>query len=225
MSAKSPTPAEAAQSFVDEVNALPSTYVPYIRAVRRRLSKEWKAAPAKFVTAVALDLAARREHRWQRWFAYELIRFHPSAFAALNDRTLSRLAVGLDNWDSVDTLGRILTGPAWVQGRATNALIDRWSRADDLWHRRLALVSTIALNMAMDGGKGDTKRTLAICTRMVDDHEDMIVKALSWALRILSDHDPKAVRVFLHQHDTELAARVKRETNNKLRTGRKNPKI
>ncbi|HEY1707760.1 MAG TPA: DNA alkylation repair protein [Rhizomicrobium sp.] len=215
---------DAVQRFVDEVNALPSTYVPYIRAVRRRLSKEWKTQPAGFVTAVAFDLAARREHRWERWFAYEAIRYHKGTFAALNDHTLSRLAAGLDSWDSVDALGRILTGAAWAQGLASDALIDRWSRSQDLWQRRLALVSTIGLNKPADGGKGDTRRTLAICARMVDDREDMVVKALSWALRILTDRDPKAVRDFLQKHDGRLAARVKREVNTKLRTGRKNPK-
>jgi 3-methyladenine DNA glycosylase AlkD len=135
---------------------------------------------------------------------------------------LVKLAVGLDSWDSVDALGRILTGAAWAQGLASDALIDRWSRAKDLWHRWLALVSTIGLNMPMDGGTGDTRRTLAISTRLVDDHEDMIVKALSWALRILVDQDRKAVIAFVAAHEGALAARVKREVATKLRTGRKN---
>jgi 3-methyladenine DNA glycosylase AlkD len=52
----------------------------------------------------------------------------------------------------------------------------------------------------------------------------MIVKALSWALRVLVAHDAKAVRGFLAQHDPVLAARVKREVNNKLRTGLKTPR-
>jgi len=214
----------AAQAFVDEVCALPSLYTPHIRAVRRVRSRAWKTAAPKFVTAVALDLATRRKHRWERWFAYELVRFHKGAFGALDDRVLARLAKGLDSWDSVDAFGRILSGPAWAQGMASDGLIDRWSRGRDLWLRRLALVSTIALNMKSDGGRGDTRRTLAICSRMVDDHEDMVVKALSWALRVLSTHDAAAVRAFLRKHDARLAARVKRETQNKLRTGKKNPK-
>jgi 3-methyladenine DNA glycosylase AlkD len=204
---------EAAQGFVDEVCALPSLYAPHIRAVRRARSREWRTAAPKFVTDVALELATRRKHRWERWFAYELVRFHKGAFEALDDRILARLAKGLDSWDSVDAFGRILSGPAWAQGRASDGLIDRWSRSRDLWLRRLALVST-----------GDTRRTLAICSRMVDDHEDMVVKALSWALRVLSTHDAVAVRAFLRKHDSSLAARVKRETENKLRTGKKNPK-
>ncbi|HEY2886280.1 MAG TPA: DNA alkylation repair protein [Rhizomicrobium sp.] len=215
---------QAAQAFVDEVCALPSLYAPRIRAVRRSRSREWKTASPKFVTAVALVLATSRQHRWERWFAYEFIRFHKGAFEALDDRILARLAKGLDSWDSVDAFGRILSGPAWAQGMASDGLIDRWSRSRDLWLRRLALVSTIALNMKSDGGRGDTRRTLAICSRMVDDHEDMVVKALSWALRVLSTHDAAAVRAFLRKHDSTLAARVKRETANKLKTGRKNPK-
>jgi 3-methyladenine DNA glycosylase AlkD len=46
---------------------------------------------------------------------------------------------------------------------------------------------------------------------MVSDHEDMIVKALSWALRILSEVDRKAVETFVTAHKDVLAARVKRE--------------
>ena len=215
---------QAAQAFVDEVCALPSLYTPHIRAVRRARSRAWKIASPKFVTRVALALVTRRQHRWERWFGYELVRFHKGAFQALDDRTLVRFAKGLDSWDSVDAFGRILSGPAWAQGLASDRLIEGWSRSRDLWLRRLALVSTVALNMKSDGGRGDTRRTLAVCARLVDDDEDMVVKALSWALRVLSSHDAPAVRAFLHKHDARLAARIKRETANKLRTGKKNPK-
>jgi len=50
------------------------------------------------------------------------------------------------------------------------------------------------------------------------------VKAMSWALRELVQHDPKAVRGFLAKHEDALAARVKREVRNKLTTGLKNPR-
>jgi 3-methyladenine DNA glycosylase AlkD len=51
----------------------------------------------------------------------------------------------------------------------------------------------------------------------------MVVKALSWALRELVQHDPNAVQQFLDGYDDLLAARVKREVRNKLKTGLKNP--
>jgi 3-methyladenine DNA glycosylase AlkD len=82
----------------------------------------------------------------------------------------------------------------------------------------------VALNVRSHGGYGDVLRTLAVCRLLVDDHDDMVVKAMSWALRALVVHDPEAVWAFLREHDAVLAARVKREVRNKLTTGLKYPK-
>jgi 3-methyladenine DNA glycosylase AlkD len=124
----------------------------------------------------------------------------------------------------VDSFARTLSGPAWLHGQVSDALIHRWARSEDHWWRRAALVSTVALNVRSRGGTGDVPRTLAVCRLLVDDHDDMVVKALSWALRELVAHDPEAVRAFLGAHDEVLAARVKREVTNKLTTGLKNPR-
>jgi hypothetical protein len=91
------------------------------------------------------------------------------------------------------------------------------------WWRRAALVSTVALNLRSQGGRGDVHRTLAICRLLAYDHEDMVAKAMSWALRELVVHDSEAVADFLAQHKAELAPRIKREVSNKLTTGLKNP--
>jgi hypothetical protein len=80
------------------------------------------------------------------------------------------------------------------------------------------------LHVRSHGGTGDVARTLAVCRLLAEDPDDMVVKALSWALRELVVHDPEAVRAFLDEHDDVLAARVKREVRNKLRTGLKNPR-
>jgi 3-methyladenine DNA glycosylase AlkD len=82
----------------------------------------------------------------------------------------------------------------------------------------------VVLNSPRHGGQGDIPRTLAVCRLLVDDDDDMVVKALSWALRKLVAHDPEVVRGFLAEHEDTLAARVKREVRNKLTTGLKNPR-
>ena len=194
--------------------------MPTVRAVRRRHSRSWAARPADFVLAAARRIA---EQRSLRWAAYELIRFHRAAFASLDDRFLADLAVGLDSWDSVDAFARTLSGPAWAHGRMSDSLVDRWSASPDRWLRRAALVSTVSLNRPREGGRVDAPRTLAICERLVADRDDMVVKALSWALRELSRQDPESVRAFIARHEAGLAPRVKREVANKLRTGLKNP--
>ena len=62
-----------------------------------------------------------------------------------------------------------------------------------------------------------------ICEMLTEDRDDMVVKALSWALRELSKRDPDSVREFLNEHEDDLVRRVSREVNNKLETGLKNP--
>lgn len=100
--------------------------------------------------------------------------------------------------------------------------IDKLLKSDNFWDRRVAEVSTVALNLKSRGGTGDTPRTIAVCEQVVDDPHDMIPKALSWALRELSKRDPEAVRLFLDQYGKRLAYRVVREVNHKLDFGTKN---
>jgi 3-methyladenine DNA glycosylase AlkD len=83
--------------------------------------------------------------------------------------------------------------------------------------------STVPLKLRSRGGAGDAGRTLDICWRLAADGEDMVVKALSWALRELVVWDPEAVRRFLGTHHEVLAARVRWEVRSKLETGRKHP--
>jgi 3-methyladenine DNA glycosylase AlkD len=100
--------------------------------------------------------------------------------------------------------------------------VQRWAASPDRWWRRAALVSTVPLNLRSRGGVGDAGRTLEVCRRLAGDGDDLVVKALSWALRELVVWDPEAVRRFLDAHEV-LAARVRREVRSKLETGRKHP--
>jgi 3-methyladenine DNA glycosylase AlkD len=129
----------------------------------------------------------------------------------------------MDTWDAVDAFARYIAGPAWQRGLIPDEAVQRWAGSPDRWWRRAALVSTVGLNLRAAGGKGDTERTLDICARLVSDRDDMVVKALSWALRELVIWDPDAVRIFLETHERVLAARIRREVRNTLETGRKHP--
>jgi 3-methyladenine DNA glycosylase AlkD len=208
----------AAEALLAEVAALPAGTTPALRALRRSFSKQWRDRSPQFIMGVARELQLRHVHRW---IGYELIRTHEATFATLNDARLRELSVGLDTWDAVDAFARIVSGPAWVRGLASDALIDRWAASADRWKRRTALVSTVALNMKADGGKGDPARTLAVCATLAGDRDDMVEKALSWALRALAGCDSLAVWRFLASEDARLGARVKREVRNKLATGLK----
>lgn len=204
-----------------EVRALPEQNTPGVRAIRRKYSQKLKGASPEFILDLARALLENYDHRW---VAYELIRSHRAAFQSIGRAELEELGQGINSWWSVDSFARTLAGPAWLNGQVSDELIHQWAHSKDRWWRRAALVSTVALNVRSHGGMGDVPRTLEVCRFLVEDHDDMVVKAMSWALRELVVHDPGAVREFLDRYEDVLAARIKREVRNKLDTGLKTPR-
>jgi 3-methyladenine DNA glycosylase AlkD len=215
------SPVELASAFDAEHRALTIHKTDTERAICRKYSNLVHQSPPEYVLAFAQELIFTHGHRWQ---AYELIAAHKVAFQSLRADELEELGQGINSWWAVDSFARTLSGPAWRDGLVSDDLIIKWAHSPDLWWRRAALVSTVAFNIRSQGSKGDVPRTLAICRLLVADHEDMVVKALSWALRELVYFDPQSVEGFIQEHEQVLAGRVKREVGSKLRTGLKNPR-
>jgi 3-methyladenine DNA glycosylase AlkD len=205
---------------LSEVRDVTGATTPAVRAVRRKYSKLLAGESPDRVLAIVKALLAERT--WTaRVVAYELIAGHAASLDRLNSRLIEEMAAGLADWGSIDLFGVTVTGAAWREGRIGDSHVKRWARSKDRWKRRLALVSTVPLNSKARGGSGDTARTLAVCRTLVADRDDMVVKALSWALRELSKRDPASVAGFLRKEDARLAPRVRREVRAKLETGRK----
>ena len=205
-----------------ELRALPFKNTASERAIRRRYSRELEQARPELIFALARELIRIYN---LRWIAYELIREHKIAFNSLDEMELEEFGQGINSWWTVDAFARTLSGPAWLNGQISDETIMKWGHSEDLWWRRAALVSTVAWNVRSQGGPGDVSRTFAVCRLLVSDHEDMVVKAMSWALRELVSYDPEAVQTFINDYTDVLAARIKYEVGNKLRTGLKNPRL
>jgi uncharacterized protein (DUF952 family)/3-methyladenine DNA glycosylase AlkD len=193
-----------------------------LRRARRELQKRLRGAPPGLVIELGAALVASGAPG-ARVFGSELVRDHPGAIAALRVREVKRLAGALASWSDVDVFACMIAGQAFRGGSLADAELARWSRSRDRWWRRAALVATVPLNVAAQGGSGDARRTLRVCARLLRDRDDMVVKALSWALRALAEREPRAVRDFVRARRDELAPRALREVERKLRTGRKNP--
>lgn len=202
-----------------DLRALPDRSVATMRKERRRWSAMLRNHPAEDVLTLALELFERFDHRW---ITYELLMSHPTAPELVGPETVERLAGTMTSWGDVDQFGVLLAGPAWRAGQIDDGTVHAWAQRPDRWWRRAALVATVPLNVRSQGGRGDTRRTLDVCEILLHDRDDMVTKALSWALRELVVHDRPAVEAFLATHDADLAAHVKREVRNKLTTGRKN---
>ena len=205
------------------VSTLPDTKTATARALRKEYSQKIRDFTPEQVLDLAHELLDMQGSWIYRFLAYELIHFHKPTLRSLDESKLEKLGQGMSDWSHVDTFAPYLSGVAWRQGQIDDSVIHKWAHSEDRWWRRAALVSTIALNTKARGGKGDVSRTLAVCELLVDDKDDMVVKAMSWTLRELIPYDPDAVHNFLEKHDAVLSARIKREVRNKLDTGLKNP--
>jgi 3-methyladenine DNA glycosylase AlkD len=154
--------------------------------------------------------------------AFELLDSNKKVLESISKDEIKELGRNLDNWLSVDYFSAVVVGFAWREQQITIEDVKAYLESDDYWIRRIPIVATVSLNQKARGGFGDSEQTLEICKHVVDDHEDMIVKALSWALRELAKVEPKPVAEFLEQNKNRLAKKVVREVTAKLETGRKN---
>ncbi len=210
-----------AKEIDSEIRSLPLLNVPNIRAVRRKYSNMLKKSDPEFILDLGREIFRTYGHRW---FAYELIIEHKEAIRKIGEAELKELGVGINHWGDVDAFAAYLAGPAWQYGQIDDKLIHEWAYSKNRWWRRVALVCTVALNRPTFGGTGDVRRTLVVCKILAGDKDDMVIKAMSWALRELCRHDINAVLNFLEKYNDILASRVKREVMNKITTGLKNPK-
>lgn len=206
-------------SVSEELRALPVVNAASIRAVRRDLSARVDSIPARDAIELAIGIVDEGAPGAYP-VVYEMLVYHPTALSAIRAIDLRKLGKHMNAWGDVDCFSAV-AGRAWRIDRISDSEVHRWARSRSRWWRRAALVCTVSLNMRSHGGKGDSARTLEVCALLLDDRDDMVVKAMSWALRALSTRDPRSVEAFLNENDGRLAPRVVREVGNKLRTGRK----
>jgi len=96
---------------------------------------------------------------------------------------------------------------------------ENWTRSRNLWKRRASLV--VLVRPARTGEFAD--ELFARAAILAADHDPMIYKAVSWALRsVISTHRAQVDR-FLHDYSDVLKPVVIREVRAKLITGRKTP--
>ena len=211
---------EFVKGYAPTAEAILGVTVPVLRRAARRIRAEVRREPLEVRLTLASKIL-RLGFLETRQAAYELLA--PDA-TSLTRKQLEALGRGIDNWATVDAFGTLLVGPAWIGGSIDDDDIGRWARSSDPWWRRLALVAVVCRNVPSRGGNGDSARTIALCTKLADDDDRFVQKAISWALRTLVRWDPPAVRSFLETHAEQLSAFVHREVNAKLRTGRKSGK-
>jgi 3-methyladenine DNA glycosylase AlkD len=99
----------------------------------------------------------------------------------------------VNNWDLVDASAHYIVGQHLDAGNIR--LLERLARSDDIWERRIAIISTFHFIKA-----GEFRPTLKIAKLLVEDRHDLIHKAVGWMLREVGKRDRKAEDAFLVRH-------------------------
>ncbi|MEI6650664.1 MAG: DNA alkylation repair protein [Candidatus Moraniibacteriota bacterium] len=105
----------------------------------------------------------------------------------------------MNNWDLVDVIAPKIVGEYLLSHRSERKILRTFSKSDNLWERRIAIVSTFAFIR-----EGEFEDTLAICETVLDDKHDLIHKATGWMLREVGKRDEKTLRTFLDRHASRM---------------------
>jgi 3-methyladenine DNA glycosylase AlkD len=131
------------------------------------------------VKSLGIELVARYRRKftprllptWKRWLA----RNHAA------------------NWATTDAMSGCLIGPLLVLYPYLAARMPAWSRDPNVWVRRASIVSLIPL--VRQGAALDV--VYAIAATLHADSEDLIQKAVGWALREAGKADPVRLERYL----------------------------
>jgi 3-methyladenine DNA glycosylase AlkD len=215
-----PVRIEVAKNYYPTSLTVKGVAVPKLRPIVKDLRKRFGKGPPEDVLSLAKRLKEARILEVDQ-IAYELIDKNRAVIESLTLDDCLVLGEGMDNWVSVDCFAGMVAGPAWRLSRFPDSVVEDWAVSEDRWWRRAAVVCTVALNQKSRGGTGDPERTLKICSIVASDKDDMVAKALSWALRELSKREQEPVLAFVEEYENVLPKRVLREVRRKIETGRK----
>lgn len=105
------------------------------------------------------------------------------------------------NWATTDTICGLLIGPLLVQYPALAGRLQGWSKDRNMWVRRASIVGLIPL--ARKGLGLDV--LYANAAVLHGDQEDLIQKAVGWALREAGKTDPQRLEGYLLANGSKIA--------------------
>ncbi len=99
----------------------------------------------------------------------------------------------INNWDLVDVTCRHIVGE---HVRGDRAVLYKLAKSDNLWERRVSIISTFAYI-----ARGDAATSIELAELLLHDQEDLMHKAVGWTLREVGKRcDEQLLRNFLNRH-------------------------
>ncbi len=106
----------------------------------------------------------------------------------------------VNNWNLVDASAHLIMGAElFTKNNKDKVLLKTLSLSENLWERRVSIVSTWAFIQ-----NNDFQWTLKIAKQLLKDSHDLIHKAVGWMLREVGKKDTQVLITFLDQHASKM---------------------
>ena len=212
-----PEVAVAQQAYMKSSMPYHGVTAPRLKRALRPILAAYRPSDREEWEATVRELWDGATHREERYAATALAR-HRAARAWQDPASLDlyhHLVVTGAWWDHVDEVAAHLVGGVLSGHRAAvSPVLRTWSRDDDLWVRRTAVLSQLRFKAATDTGLLHD-----VIEANVDDRSFWLRKAIGWALREYSRTDPDWVRAEVDLLGDRLSGLSRREATRRLPPG------
>lgn len=201
--AADPALAPGQQAYMKSEMPFLGVRVPEVRRIVKaevRAAGTAKDGPA--LAAASLALWDGATHREERYAASELL----AQRVLVGDWTLVPQLEHIVRtgawWDHVDGIAHRVAALHDAHPVATGVLVRRWAVDEDLWMRRLAIISQLGR-----GDRIDCDLLAGTIEPNLADREFFVRKAIGWALRDAARAHPDWVRAFVADHELSPLSR------------------
>jgi 3-methyladenine DNA glycosylase AlkD len=158
--------------------------------ILRKLSKKYRDIPTK----IAIKLLKNEYHEIRLLALFILTIRYQKAKTKEEQKEIYDLylqhTIYINNWDLADSSANKIVGAYLVD--KDREILYRLATSNSLWERRVSIISTFAFVKI-----GQYQDTLKLANMLLTDKEDLIHKAVGWALREVGKKDKKTLVDFL----------------------------
>ncbi len=160
-----------------------------------------------------LDALFARQIREEILFGLFLLETHKRRFSGALFAHIERWVDYIENWEVGDQLATRIAGEIVAKDLTLLTHLLDWTESDNLWRRRAALATTVALNQK---GRTNVEAALQVAERLMTDTEPLVVKAAGWTLRAAGQHDEQRLFEFLLEWKARANPKIIKQGAEKL---------
>ena len=200
MANKNPQNAISMQKYMKDQFIFFGIQSPLRKELERPFLKKDELPEFRGLKAIIRELWQKEEREYQ-YFAIELLKKFKRKFNEPFLGLYEQMITQKSWWDTVDLIASTLVGELLQRfPEMASSKTNLWIRPDNIWLQRTAILFQLKYK-----DQTDFELLKALIQQTAHSQEFFIQKAIGWALREYSKHDPKAVKNFL---DTQTLAKL-----------------